>query len=177
LGEKLGKDPFVRAATNIGVVGLIVQMIGLLRWTFVVPVLANEFVNNQDASMRAAAVIAFKTVHQFGGVLLGEHLGQLFTIIWTVMITRSFQYFGIVPKWINWLGYSASIIYFLSQAELLATVIPGFPMWSMAGFIGSTLWLIWLAVIGVIFIKTQTNVSTEFQLPKVQDKNADALLP
>src|SRR6218665_3055638 len=35
LGQKLEKQfAFVRWATTIGVVGLIVQMVGLLRWTF-----------------------------------------------------------------------------------------------------------------------------------------------
>jgi hypothetical protein len=45
-------------------------MIGLLRWTFVVPVLASAFVNAPDEATRAASVIAFQTIHQFGGVIL-----------------------------------------------------------------------------------------------------------
>ena len=46
----------------------------------------------------------------------------------------------------------ASVIYLLAQAELFATVIPGFPVWDMAGFIGSTLWLIWLIIVGFKFL-------------------------
>ena len=44
--------PMLRIATTIGVIGLIVQMIGLLRWTFVVPVLADSFVNTDRKSTR-----------------------------------------------------------------------------------------------------------------------------
>jgi hypothetical protein len=51
------------------------------------------------------------------------------------------------------MGFTSSFIYFLAQAELLATVIPGFPVIGVAGFLGSTLWLIWLIVVGVKFIK------------------------
>ncbi len=41
IGQKLeNKTPVVRVATTIGVIGLIVQMVGLLRWTFVVPALS-----------------------------------------------------------------------------------------------------------------------------------------
>jgi len=47
----------------------------------------------------------------------------------------------------------ASAIYLLAQAELFATVIPGFPVWDMAGFIGSTLWLMWLIIIGILFFR------------------------
>lgn len=117
------------------------------------PVLASSYVNATDEAVKASAIISFKTIHQFGGVLLGEHLGQLFTIIWTVLISIVLDRLKFVPKWTTWLAYISSAIYILSQAELLATVIPGFPVWDLAGFIGSTLWLIWLIIIGIKFLR------------------------
>ena len=159
IGQKFeNKAPLVRIATTIGVIGLVVQMIGLLRWTFVVPVLADTFVHAADEATKAAAIVSFKTIHQFGGVILGEHLGQLFTIAWTVMMTISFGKLKLMPKWVNWLGIISSFIYLLAQAELFATVIKGIPVWDMAGFIGSTLWLVWLIVIGVLFLKKKENL-------------------
>jgi Domain of unknown function (DUF4386) len=156
IGQKLeNKSPLVRTATTLGVIGLIVQMIGLLRWPFVVPVLASSFVNATDEATKAAAVIAFKTIHQFAGVILGEHLGQLFTIAWTVLISISFIRLKLFPKWVNILGFVSASIYLLAQAELFATVMPGFPVWDIAGFIGSTLWLIWLLIMGFQFLKTR----------------------
>jgi len=150
LGQKLeAKAPLVRTATTIGVIGLVVQMVGLLRWTFVVPVLADTFVTATDEPTKAAAMVAFKTIHQFGGVILGEHLGQLFTIAWTVVISLAFAKLKLFPKWVNALGLVSSGIYLVAQAELFATVMPRFPVWEMAGFIGSTLWLVWLVVVGI----------------------------
>lgn len=158
LGQKLeNKAPMVRVATNIGVIGLIVQMVGLLRWTFVVPVLADTFVNATDQVTKSAAIVAFKTIHQFAGVILGEHLGQLFTIIWTVLMTSSFAKLNLFAKWVNWLGYISSFIYLLAQAELFATVMPNFPVWDLAGFIGSTLWLVWLIIVGVKIMQNRDN--------------------
>ena len=152
IGQKLeSKSSFVRSATVFGIIGLIVQMIGLLRWTFVVPILAHNYVNG-DETIRGASKIAFQTIHQYGGVVLGEHLGQIFTIIWTVMITMAFAKLKLFPNWLIGLGYLASVIYFMAQAELFATVIPGFPVWDLAGFLGSTLWLIWLIIAGLFFI-------------------------
>jgi hypothetical protein len=154
IGQKLeNKSSLIRFATNIGVIGLIVQMIGLLRWVFVVPVLSNIYVHATDEPTRAAAVVAFKTIHQFAGVLLGEFLGQLFTIAWTVLMSISLFRLKLIPKWLNIFGIITSIIYLLAQAELFATVIPGFPVWDMAGFIGSTLWLVWLIIIGIKFLR------------------------
>ena len=157
IGQMLeSKSSLVRVATNFGVIGLVVQMIGLLRWTFVVPVLAKSFAETTDETIRASAIMSFKTIHQYGGVVLGEHLGQLFTIIWTVLLSVVLDKLKLFPKWITWLAYISSIIYFFAQAELLATVIPDFPVWDLAGFIGSTLWLIWLIIIGVRFLKLRT---------------------
>ena len=154
IGQKFESDSMLtRIATNIGVIGLVVQMIGLLRWTFVVPVLASSFVQSTDDAMKASAIMSFKTIHQYGGVLLGEHLGQLFTIIWTVMISVVFDKLKVVPKWVTWLAYITSAIYLLSQAELLNTVMPGLPVWGLAGFIGSTLWLVWLIIIAIRFLR------------------------
>lgn len=154
IGKKFeDKSPLFRVATTIGVIGLIVQVIGLLRWTFVVPVLADSFVHATDASTKAAAVMAFKTIHQFAGVILGEYLGQLFTIAWTIMISICMLKQNLVPKWFAWFGCISSLIYLLAQAELFQTVMPGFPVWDMAGFAGSTLWLVWLIILGVRFLK------------------------
>ena len=154
IGQKFESDSMLtKTATNIGVIGLVAQMIGLLRWTFVVPVLASSFAQSTDDAMKASAIMSFKTIHQYGGVLLGEHLGQLFTIIWTVLISVVFDKLKIVPKWVTWLAYITSAIYLLSQAELLNTVMPGLPVWDLAGFIGSTLWLVWLIIIAIRFLR------------------------
>lgn len=153
IGHTLEKnDPMVRLATTVGVAGLIIQMIGLLRWVFVVPVLSDEYVHATHESTRVAIMIAFRTIHQFAGVLLGEHLGQLFTIAWTVIISFSLFRQRVIPIWLATSGVFASVIYLCAQAELFATVIPGFPMWQWAGFIGSTLWLMWLIILAILFI-------------------------
>jgi len=155
IGQKLeNRASMMRTATTIGVIGLIVQMVGLLRWTFVVPMLADTFVHATDSATKVAAIVAFKTIHQFGGVILGEHLGQLFTIAWSIIMTISFAKLRLLPNWINVFGLISSGIYLLAQAELFATVIPGFPTVAIAGFLGSTLWLIWLVIVGVKFLKT-----------------------
>lgn len=153
LGRRMESiSPLVRIATSMGVISLTLQMIGLLRWTFVVPVLAGNYVDTTDPGMKAATIVAFQSIHQFAGVILGEHLGQLFTIVWTILLTVVFTKSGFIPKWINRLGYASALIYLAAQAELFHTAMPDFPVWEPAGFIGSTLWLIWLTCIGICFL-------------------------
>jgi hypothetical protein len=74
----------------------------------------------------------------------------------------------LVPKWITWLAFISSAIYLLSQAELLATVIPDLLVWDLAGFIGSTLWLIWLIIIGIKFLRTRWNKTVVLLHDKTQ---------
>lgn len=149
-----------RWVTTIGIIGLVVQIIGLLRWTFVVPILAKNYVTGNEIMMESTKS-SFQVIHQFGGVILGEHIGQVFTIFWTVMITSFFAKKKLFSNWINWLGYTSSIIYLTAQAELFATVIPTFPVWDLAGFVGSTLWLIWLVLVGITIQKKSLLFSNE----------------
>lgn len=152
LEHRLG---FVKWATNLGVISGIVQIIGLLRWVFVVPVIAGNYVTATNPVSKEIAVSTFQVIHQLGGVLLGEHLGQLFTIAWTLLISYAFIKLQLFPKWISWLGIVSSLIYLAAQADLFATIIPGFPVWDLAGLIGSTLWLLWLLIVGVYFLRTK----------------------
>jgi len=154
IGQKLEpKVPHMNWVTTIGIISGLVQIIGLLRWVFVVPVLATEFVNSSSPSRKEAIEVSFKVIHQFGGVLLGEHLGQLFTVIWTFFISYALLKVKVISKYLAWWGFIAAFIYFLAQAELLATVIPSFPVVPMAGFVGSTLWLVWIILVGMRFLK------------------------
>jgi hypothetical protein len=103
--------------------------------------------------VKQSTVTSFKVVHQLGGVLLGEHIGQLFTIVWSVMVCVAILKSKLMPSWLSIFGIISSCIYLMAQAELFATVIPAFPVWEPAGFIGSTLWLVWLVMLGVGFLK------------------------
>ncbi len=153
IGQLMGKrSVHIKWVTSIGIISGIAQIIGLLRWVFVIPVLASQYVQAESSTSKETITIVFSTVHQFAGVLLGEFIGQLFTIIWTIMISVILYKAKLIPKWVSLAGIVSSVIYFIGQAELIATVIPGFPAWEAAGFIGSTLWLLWLVITGVFFM-------------------------
>lgn len=166
LGQQLEvRFSHTRWITTLGIVSGIVQVVGLLRWVFVVPLLATEFVTTENPATKAAIEVSFKVVHQFGGVLLGEHVGQLFAILWTVCMSYFLVKGRIIQNWLGWFGYLTSAIYFAAQAELLATVIPSFPSVPAAGFLGSTLWLAWMILLGVTLIRKGNDTHKEQELP------------
>ncbi|HND91400.1 MAG TPA: DUF4386 domain-containing protein [Anaerolineales bacterium] len=146
--------PFLETATTLGVIGFIVQVVGLLRWVFVVPVLARLFTDpTTDPVTKAALPLVFSAVHQYGGVILGEHLGQFLIILWMSMLSGILYKSKRFSKWVAYLGWIASAVYILAQTELLATAIPSFPVIGWAGLYGSLLWLLWMIVVGVYLVK------------------------
>lgn len=147
-------SPFLETATTIGVIGFIVQIVGLLRWVFVVPVIARLYTDPTiDPAAKESLSALFMVVHQYGGVVLGEHIGQIFTILWAVITSAILYKSKMFSKWVAWLGWIASAIYLLAQTELFATAIPTFPVIDWAGLIGSLLWLLWMVVVGVYLVK------------------------
>jgi hypothetical protein len=146
-------SPLLRTATALGVVGMVVQIVGLLRWVFVVPVLAQQYADPASGeATHAAVLVAFTAVHQYGGVVIGEHLGYAFSTMWMALVSVALLRAGRFPRWFGALGIVAAGVYSLAHAELFATVIPGFPVWAEAGLVGSLLWLGWMALLGVFLL-------------------------
>jgi hypothetical protein len=141
------EDPILRVATYVGATSVLLSLIGFLRWVFVVPPLADSYVTG-DATTRAAAAAAWTAQHQFGGALLGEHLGQLLVIGWSVALSVIILRTRMLPRWLGVTGLVVSAVYLLNQGDILATAVPGFPVWDLAGLLGSTGWGLWVAAVG-----------------------------
>ena len=144
-------DAILRVATIIGSASVAFSLIGFLRWVFVVPALARAY-ETGDELTRAATEAAWLAQHQFGGALLGEHLGQLGAVVWSLALSVIILRSGVLPRLLGWTGILASVAYLLNQGDILATAIPGFPVLDIAGLVGSTSWGLWVAAVGVILV-------------------------
>jgi hypothetical protein len=129
----------LRVATQVGAVSVLLSLIGFLRWVFVVPALAQAYVDS-DSSTRDAFAAAWLAQHQFGAALLGEHLGQLLAVAWSATLSVLILRSRVLPR-------------ALGAAGLLATAVPGFPVWDLAGLVGSTSWGLWVAALGVAVVR------------------------
>ena len=124
------------------------MLIGFLRWVFVVPPLARSYVTG-DPVTQAPVDGAWTAQHQLGGALLGEHLGQLLVIGWSVTLSVVILRTRVLPRWLGVSGLAVSAVYLLNQGDVLATAVPGFPVWDLAGLLGGTGWGLWVAALGV----------------------------
>jgi hypothetical protein len=145
------QDEALRVATLVGAASVLLCLIGFLRWVFVVPPLARSYVAG-DSTTRAAADAAWTAQHQFGGALLGEHLGQLLVIGWSLTLSVIILRSRVLPRWLGIVGLVVSAVYLLNQGDILATAVPGFPVWDLAGLLGSTGWGLWVAALGLTLL-------------------------
>jgi hypothetical protein len=142
LAERHGQ--FVWMTTAAGAASGIVQAVGLLRWVFVVPSLANAYgAADAGPAERAAIVQTFNAVHQYGGVALGEHLGQILLVAWSIGIIAACWRVGGALKWTSLIGLVTIPLWIVGQTELFATVIADFPVIE-ATPIAFMLWMVWL---------------------------------
>jgi hypothetical protein len=149
LPSALGRrdDVAMRVASYVGATSVLLSLIGFLRWVFVVPLWADSCVP-AHATTRAAVEAAWTAQHQFGGALLGEHLGQLLAIGWSIALCVVILLTGVLPGWLGVTGLVASGLYLFNQGDILATAVPGFPVWELAGLVGSTGWGLWVTALG-----------------------------
>lgn len=147
------------AAVMFGIVSLFFQLIGLLRWVFVVPILANLYMDPLSSDLvKTAVLVNFQAIHHLFGVLIGEHLGQLFTILWMLMVSILIWRDQVFPRWIAVFGMVSSLVYILAQWELFAIVIPYVKEIPLTGLLGSLFWLLWMVCIGFQIFKTKNDV-------------------
>jgi hypothetical protein len=154
LGQVLGFGGIVPLATTIGVLAGLVQMLGLLRWVYVVPVLARAYayptLGPEQREMHAAV---FRALHHYLGVGVGEHLGYLFTGIWSVLIGIGITQGTALPTWLGWPGVVIGAGLVVGSAEFLGpNEERGWGLAAAAIPILYVAWSVWLFAIGVSLI-------------------------
>jgi hypothetical protein len=135
---------FVLAA---GAASALAQAIGLSRWVFVMPVIADLAAQDQT---RESALVAYQVVHQFAGVAIGEHIGQTLLAIWTAGLSWVLLRSKLAPAIFGWLGFAIAAAWIVGQSELLATVtatpVIEFTPYAFMG------WVLWLLLLGFVWI-------------------------
>lgn len=145
--------PLVVVATVIGVIAALVQLLGLLRWSYLVPWLARAHGAASTPQERATLEITFEAFHRFLGVGVGEHLGYLFTGLWTSLIGLAIALDGVVPAWLGWVGVVVGLGLVLGSTEFLGSNEER--GWKLAGDAVPILyivWSLWLVALGITLV-------------------------
>jgi hypothetical protein len=153
---RICSEPLRASARAAGVLAAVAQALGLLRWVFVVPVLARiEGDAGLSAAERDAARVSFEALHQLFGVAIGEHLGQVCTAAWGALISAGLAGRGL--RALAGIGAAVSTCLCVGLAEGFATVLnfdPG--LLAHATPLGFLAFSAWLAALGVSFARAQS---------------------
>ena len=145
------EDAPLGVATFAGAISALLALIGFLRWVFVVPPLARMY-QDGDTANRTAVAASWLAQHQYGGALLGEHLGQLLGLGWSITLSIIILRTRVLPRWLGLVGLIVSVLYLFNQGDIMATALPGFPVFDLAGLIGSSGWGLWVAALGGVVL-------------------------
>ena len=136
---------YLPAGTTLGVLAGAVQFLGLIRWPFLVPTLAEMYTRPKASqATREAVEVVFQAFHRYVGVAIGEHLGYIFTSLWTILLCIAILQTGLVSPLFGWLGI-------LPALGVLAGVFEetGFKAAGAINAISYILWSLWLVALGI----------------------------
>ena len=136
---------YLPVGTTLGVLAGAVQFLGLIRWPFLVPTLAEMYTRPKASqATREAVEVVFQAFHRYVGVAIGEHLGYIFTSLWTILLCIAILQTGLVSPLFGWLGI-------LPALGVLAGVFEetGFQAAGAINAISYILWSLWLVALGI----------------------------
>ncbi len=139
------KPALAIGAAIAGALAALAQAIGLWRWVFVVPGLARLHADpSADAEAKRAAEQTFDLINQYGGVAIGEHLGQWLTALFVALLSTLQWSDG--KRVSAALGFvtAAAIVLGVHEGVAIALGQPGdaFALATIAGFLGLAAWLL-----------------------------------
>jgi hypothetical protein len=144
------------ASIVVGSAAALVQGLGLVRWPFAVPELARRYIaaegEDGDATRRSIEV-TFATLHRLFGVGIGEHLGYLFTGIWTLLTAASVMSTAVLPGWLGLIGIPIGIALLIGTLEFVGpNEEHGWPLAGTIVPIAYVAWSIWLIALGIALL-------------------------
>jgi hypothetical protein len=144
--ERVARKPGLAIGAAIaGSLAGLAQAIGLWRWVFVVPGLARTHADAAASpESRMASERSFDLLNQFGGVAIGEHIGQLLTALFVVMLAA--LQWEERKRITGGIGFAAALAIVVGTGEGLSIAFGQsgemFSLATIAGFLALTAWLI-----------------------------------
>jgi hypothetical protein len=142
--------------TALGLLAATVQFLGLIRWPFAIPHLAREMADPTSSEATKEAVdVVFQTLNRYLGVAVGEHLGYLFTGLWTALVGVALIQSDVVHEAFGVVGLLLSPLFLIGSLEFVGANEP--TGWGLAGkivplaYIG---WSLWLLALGIALLVT-----------------------
>jgi hypothetical protein len=141
-------------ATVIGVLAALVQFLGLIRWPFAVPHLARTVGDpTATATTKEAVDVVFQALNRYLGVAVGEHLGYMFTGLWTGLVGVAIVQSDVLHPAFGIIGLVLAPLFVIGSMEFIGSFEA--KGWEFAGklvpiaYVG---WSLWLLATGILLL-------------------------
>jgi hypothetical protein len=152
--------PYLGLATTFGVLAGAVNVLGFIRWVFVVPHLARVYVDPASSeATKEAVTVVFEAFHLYAGFAIGEHLGYMFIALWAGLLSVAMFRLPLFKPWLGWLGLVAAVLVFFGITEGAGVEAAG-----LVNVIGFALWSLWLIITGIFLLRAKPEAAQQTQV-------------
>jgi hypothetical protein len=137
-------------ATIFGILAALAKTIGIVRWFFVMPFLADSYnqASNGSASQDSITLIysSFNAYFDKFGSDLGD---LLFSGIWTAMLCLALLRLGssLFPRWLSWSGLAVAALLIIGFGAVF-----GLPVEALLS-IATSLWAVWMVAFAIVLFR------------------------
>jgi hypothetical protein len=134
-------SPLLRIAAGFGIASAIARMLGIIRWLFPMPVLAQAYIDPAASPQtREVITVVYQALNDYAGSV-GEFLGvSFFAAFWALLVSIAILRSGALPRWIGVFGLVAAAALSLAIVELfgidlgpmIAVTVSTFQFWLLA---------------------------------------------
>lgn len=145
LGERGRDGGLLAVAAALGLAAGLTQVLGFIRWTIVVPFLADSYADPAtSAAGREAVAVVYEFANRYLGMSIGEHLGWVFQGTWVLLLGVALLRRGEGLRWLGAAGLLIAAALLVSSLEqfqfgyegalgtLNAVGTTAFPFWQIA---------------------------------------------
>ena len=145
------QTPLKLIAVIFQVLAGLMQALAASRWVIMLPLFAQTYADPKTSAItRAALDVNYQAISYFLGLTLGEHLYNIFTGIWTLLLAISLLRAQGEKGWLGWLGVAAGTFFLLASFEQLNFSFGNILLVFVFG--GFFLWLVWMVSLALTLL-------------------------
>ena len=154
VGVNGASGALVTIGAFVGVLAATVQLLGLIRWPFLIPYLAREIDDPTASEARREAVdVVFQSMNRYLGVAVGEHLGYLLTGAWSVLAGFAMTESSATPSWLGLIGVLVGLALIVCSFEFVGRFeSSGWALAEKLTPIAYVVWSLWLIATGIALL-------------------------
>lgn len=108
-------------STGFGIGAGIAQILGFIRWPFLMPYLADTYASSASTpAAKEAVVVVYESFNRYAGMAVGEHLGWVLLGLWVIGVSTVQLKSAIFKSWVGILGLLSGAGLLVSAFEQLS---------------------------------------------------------